>query len=127
MLPHCKVAPHANQIECHTRCAQRELVDFCVSKAIQPVAYSPIKGSDLSAPLLAEIGAKHGGRSPAAVALRWLLQRGIVVLPQSGKPERIAKNRLEADGWALSAAEMEQLFELDEPAEWCKRSWATIL
>ena len=48
--------------------------------------------------------------------LRWLLQRGLVVIPCSSRAERIASNRSEADGWELSAAEVEGLFMLDEPA-----------
>lgn len=34
LLPKCAVVPHVNQIECHTRCAQRALVDYCQSNSI---------------------------------------------------------------------------------------------
>jgi diketogulonate reductase-like aldo/keto reductase len=126
LLPECKVRPHVNQIECHTRCAQQELVTFCQAKEIQCVAYSPIAGSDLEAQLLVSTGARHS-KSAAAVVLRWLLQRGIVVIPCSSKPSRIATNRLEADGWELSADEVEALFALDEPERSAERVWAKIL
>ena len=104
-----------NQFKCCTTHAQRELVDYCQARGIVCVAYSPIAGSDLDAPKLAKVGAAHG-KSPAAVVLRWLLQRGLVVIPCSSRAERIASNRSEADGWELSTAEVEGLFMLDEPA-----------
>jgi diketogulonate reductase-like aldo/keto reductase len=53
--------------------------------------YSPFKRSDLRDPVLGAIAAAHGV-SPAQVVLRWHIEHGIVVIPKSVTPERIASN-----------------------------------
>lgn len=53
--------------------------------------YSPLKGTRLDAPVLAEIADRHGVMS-AQVVLRWHLEHGIPVIPKSGTPERIDHN-----------------------------------
>ena len=70
-------------------------------------------GQDLEAPTLTAIAGKHGV-SPAAVCLRWLLQRGLSVVPSSSSPARIDANLRLPDGFVLSDSEMEELFGLDE-------------
>ena len=44
-----------------------------------------------SDPLLSEIGAAHG-KSVAQVVLRWLIQRGVIIIPKSVRPERMREN-----------------------------------
>jgi len=53
--------------------------------------YSPLKGTNLSDPVLADIAKAHGV-TPAQVVLRWHLEHGITVIPKSVNPERIAAN-----------------------------------
>ena len=53
--------------------------------------YSPLKGTRLRDPVLAEIAARHGV-TPAQVVLRWHLEIGITVIPKSARPERIQSN-----------------------------------
>jgi len=53
------------------------------------------------------------GRSPTAVVLRWTVQRGIVVIPRSPKPEHIKEN-LECVTWELSDSDMAKLDALNE-------------
>lgn len=124
LLPLVKVAPMVNQIECHLRSAQRELVDFCMDHSIAVTAYSPLAGCDLENPILAHIAAKHQA-SPAAVALRFLTQRGIAVIPRSSNPDRIRSNLADAaaPSFDLSEADMEQLYTLDEKGG----DWQNIL
>jgi 2,5-diketo-D-gluconate reductase A len=66
--------------------------------------YSPFKRSDLDHPVLARIAAAHGV-SPARVVLRWHLEHGIVVIPKSVTPERIASN-LDVHGFSLTEEEV---------------------
>ena len=113
LLKECETPPMVNQIECHTKSAQRELVSYCQERSIAITAYSPISGADLEAPTLTAIAGKHGV-SPAAVCLRWLLQRGLSVVPSSSSPARIDANLRLPDGFVLSDSEMEELFGLDE-------------
>jgi 2,5-diketo-D-gluconate reductase A len=53
--------------------------------------YSPLKDSDLSNPVLAEIAAAHG-KTAAQVILRWHVEHGFVVIPRSQRRERIEEN-----------------------------------
>jgi len=72
--------------------------------------YSPLKGSRLRDPVLAEIAGNHGV-TPAQVVLRWHLELGIIVIPKSSRPERIESN-LDLFGFALTAEEMARLNRL---------------
>ena len=59
-----------------------------------PQAWGPLAEGNhgiFTHPVLAEIGAKYG-KTPAQVALRWNVQRGVVVIPKSTHVERIAEN-----------------------------------
>ncbi|XP_071475799.1 aldo-keto reductase family 1 member C4-like isoform X2 [Marmota flaviventris] len=101
--PGLKYKPVCNQVECHVYHNQRKLLDFCKSKDIVLVAYgalgtqrykecvdqnSPVLLDD---PVLGALAKKHK-RSPALIALRYQLQRGVVVLAQSLKENEIKEN-----------------------------------
>ena len=62
-------------------------------------------------PVLSAIAGDHG-RSVAQVVLRWLLQRGVVVIPKSVRKERIAENFAVFD-FELGAEDMERIATLD--------------
>jgi 2,5-diketo-D-gluconate reductase A len=66
--------------------------------------YSPFKTTNLNDPVLTGIATAHGV-DPARVVLRWHIQRGIVVIPKSKTPERIARNA-DVDGFTLTEGEM---------------------
>jgi diketogulonate reductase-like aldo/keto reductase len=72
---------------------QKELVAFCQSKGIAVTAYSPLaRGSGvLDHPAMAEVAARRGV-STAQAALRWNVERDVVVIPKSVTPSRIAAN-----------------------------------
>jgi diketogulonate reductase-like aldo/keto reductase len=69
--------------------------------------YSPLRSSRLAHPVLGAIAGRHGV-SPAQVVLRWHVQHGVVVIPKSARPERIAEN-FDLFGFMLADAEMAQL------------------
>jgi 2,5-diketo-D-gluconate reductase A len=69
--------------------------------------YSPFKRSDLDHPVLTRIAAAHGV-TPARVVLRWHIEHGIVVIPKSVTPERIASN-LDILGFALTSEEVAEI------------------
>ncbi|XP_050825325.1 estradiol 17 beta-dehydrogenase 5-like isoform X3 [Gopherus flavomarginatus] len=92
--PGLKYKPVLNQVECHPYLNQGKLLAFCKSKDILLEAYFALGSQrdktwiDQSTPVLLEdpvLGAiaKKYNRSPALVALRYQLQRGIVVLSKS--------------------------------------------
>lgn len=96
---------------------QLRLKAFCDAHGIVLEAYSPLGSPDrparlvdaadpepLTDPVIARVAAKHGV-SPAQVLLRWQVQRGVVVLPKSVTPARIAAN-LELFHFALDDADL---------------------
>uniref|UniRef100_A0A2K6UC69 NADP-dependent oxidoreductase domain-containing protein n=1 Tax=Saimiri boliviensis boliviensis TaxID=39432 RepID=A0A2K6UC69_SAIBB len=101
--PGLKYKPVCNQVECHPYLNQSKLLDFCKSKDIVLVAYSAL-GSHrektwvdpnspvlLEDPVLCALAKKHK-RTPALIALRYQLQRGVVVLAKSYNEQRIREN-----------------------------------
>ncbi|MCL6521904.1 MAG: aldo/keto reductase [Firmicutes bacterium] len=112
LLAGAEVAPMVNQVECHPRLQQRELLDFCRAHAIQLEAWAPLMRGRLSdEPTLRRIAAARG-KTPAQVMLRWNLQRGVVVIPKSVRRERIEENAGIFD-FELSEQEMEALASLE--------------
>ena len=76
--------------------------------------YSPFKTSDLRDPVLARSPAAHGV-TPAQVVLRWHLDHGIVVIPKSVTPARIAAN-FDVFGFRLTPQELTRVDALSEAA-----------
>ncbi|NAZ83341.1 aldo/keto reductase [Kineococcus sp. R8] len=109
------VVPAVNQVELHPTFQQRELVADTQRRGIVVEAYSPLgQGADLSAPAVARAAATLGA-TPAQVVLRWHLDRGHVVIPKSGRPERIAEN-LAAVGVHLDGQVLDGITALDAGA-----------
>lgn len=111
LMGSCEITPMVNQIELHPRLAQPELVDFCKRHGIQPEAWSPLMQGRLDDPTLREIGARYG-KSPAQVVLRWHVQRGVIVIPKSVRPERIRENADIFD-FALDEEDMRRIDAMD--------------
>lgn len=101
--PGLKYKPVCNQVECHPYLNQSKLLEFCKSKDIVLVAYSALGSQKdpnwvekdspvlLEEPILHAIAKKHN-RNPGQVALRYQLQRGVVVLAKSFNEKRIKEN-----------------------------------
>lgn len=107
------VVPAVNQIELHPRLAQAELRAFHAEHGIATEAWGPLgqgKGL-LEDPVLARLAAKHG-RTPAQVVLRWHLQLGVIVIPKSVTPSRIAEN-FQVFDFALDEEDMAEIATLD--------------
>ena len=68
----------------------------------------------LTDPVLTEIGDTHG-KSVAQVVLRWLIQRGVVVIPKSVRADRMAEN-FDVFAFELSETEMARIAGLDTGA-----------
>jgi 2,5-diketo-D-gluconate reductase A len=113
LLARAQVVPAVNQIEVSPFLGQREVRALCARHGIAVEAYSPLtKGARLGHPVVARI-AGECGRSPAQVLLRWGLQQGLVVIPKSTRPERIAENAALFD-FELSPDAMARLDALEE-------------
>lgn len=92
LLETATVVPAVNQVEFSPYLYQKELLDFCNAHNIQVEAYSPLtKGHKLGDPKLAAI-ARHYGKSPAQILIRWALEHDVVVIPKSTNHDRIREN-----------------------------------
>ncbi|MHA5053220.1 aldo/keto reductase [Streptomyces sp. SD15] len=89
-----EVTPAVNQIETHPffqRSADQELMREHGVQIQSWGGFAEGKNDLFTNPVLSGIGEKHG-KSVAQVVLRWLTQRGIVAIPKSVRPERMAEN-----------------------------------
>ncbi len=112
LLGETDVVPVINQIEVQPWLQQRELRAFGATNHIVTEAWSPLaRGRILDSPVLAELAAAHGV-SPAQIVLRWHVQSGLVVIPKSVTPSRIAQN-LDVFSFELSADDMRAIEGLD--------------
>ncbi len=92
LLEHATVLPSINQIQFHPHLQSPDLVDYCQGRGIVLEAWGPLKqGQIIDDPELSNIAATHGVTVPQVV-LRWMLQRGVVAIPKSVTPSRIATN-----------------------------------
>lgn len=109
------VTPAVNQIELHPDFQQRALREAHDRLGIRTESWSPLgqgKGL-LDHPVLKRLAETHG-RSPAQIVIRWHLDSGLVVIPKSVTPSRIAENFAVFD-FALDADDMAAISALDDP------------
>ena len=109
-----EIIPAVNQVECHPFFQQKDALKVMKEYGVQPEAWGPFaegKNNFFQNPILAEIAAKYG-KSVAQVALRWNVQRGVVVIPKSVHKERIQENFNIWD-FELSEKDMEIISRMD--------------
>jgi len=109
------VKPTMNQIETHVFCQQRQMREICARCGTQLTAWGPFaegKNDIFSHPVLTAIGTNHG-KTAAQVALRFLLEQGVVVIPKSTHKNRMKQN-LDILDFNLSSDEVERIATLDE-------------
>jgi len=113
LLAAAEVVPAVNQIEFHPYLQSKALADYCRAKGIQLEAWSPLMqgGALLQDPALTAIAAAHG-KTVAQVILRWDIQGGVVTIPKSVQPRRLAENAGIFD-FSLTDAEMTTIAALD--------------
>ena len=93
LLAETSIRPAVNQIQLNPRITRPEQRAYDSEKGIVTEAWSPLgAGNDLlQAPALVSIAKKYG-KTPAQVVLRWHIELGVVAIPRSANPRRIAEN-----------------------------------
>lgn len=109
-----EIAPMVNQVETHVFNQQREARKYMDEFGTRIMAWAPLaegRNGLFTNPMLAQIGEKHG-KTVAQVALRWLLQSGVIIIPKSTHKERMAEN-LNLFDFELDADDMQAIASLD--------------
>lgn len=109
-----EVVPAVNQIETHPFYQRHEDQQFLEENDVQHESWAPFaegKNDTFNNELLVSIGEKYG-KSAAQVILRWLIQRGIVVIPKTVHKERMIEN-FDVFDFELSDEDMESIRTLD--------------
>jgi len=105
----------ANQVEYHAHIDQSKVLAACRRLGLILIAHCPLRrGRLLDDPVLGEI-ARAKNKSPAQIALRWLIQQdNVVAIPASSNPERVAEN-LDLFDFSLSDVEMARIAARKRP------------
>lgn len=130
ILKTARIKPANLQVELHVFFQQSELVDFCSKNGITVTAYSPLGTPGLN-PFLKSIGLKERddlpsvlknpvinkiaekySKTPAQIALRYLIQLGVAPIPKSTTPNRIQEN-IGVFDFELSLNDFQELKKLD--------------
>ena len=109
-----EIIPAVNQVELHPFFQQPEALAVMKEYGIQPEAWGPFaegKHGIFTHPVLTAIGQKYG-KTAAQVALRWNIQRGVVVIPKSVHKDRMEQNLAVWD-FELSDGDMAEIAKLD--------------
>ncbi len=109
-----EIPPMVNQVETHVFDQQIESQKIMADYGCQTMSWGPLaegRNNFFTNPLLEEIGKKYG-KSVAQVALRWLTQRGIIIIPKSVRKERMEQN-LNIFDFTLSDEDMAAIATLD--------------
>ena len=114
LILHNEVVPAVNQVETHPFCQQTEAAAVMASEGVQIESWAPFaegRNNLFGNGTLVSLAAKYR-KSVAQVVLRWLIQRGVVVIPKSVRPERMAEN-IDVFDFHLAPEDMDLIATLD--------------
>lgn len=109
-----EIPPMVNQVETHVFDQQIEAQKYMKEYGCQIMSWGPLaegRNNFITNPVLEAIGKKYG-KSVAQVALRWLTQRGVIIIPKSVHIERMEQN-LNIFDFTLSNEDMAEIAKLD--------------
>ena len=109
-----EIAPMVNQVETHVFDQQREARKYMDEIGTHIMSWAPLaegQNNIFSDPVLTKIGEKYG-KTAAQVALRWLLQSDVIIIPKTVHKSRMEEN-LNLFDFTLDADDMEAIALLD--------------
>lgn len=125
VLRDARIKPAVNEMELHPHFQQPELFNFVVENGVQPVGYCPIGSpgrperdrtpedtAPTEDPVIVRIAQRHGVH-PAAVCIKWAIQRGQTPIPFSTNPRNYLANLRAVIGDPLTEAEMQEIAGID--------------
>ena len=116
LIAYNKITPAVNQIETNLYCQRSTERSWMDKKQVAHMAYAPLgqgnRNEMFQEPMVLSLAEKYS-KTPAQVLLRFLTQKGIIVIPRSTKPDHIKEN-FDLFDFKLNADEMSQLSALDK-------------
>ncbi len=109
-----EIVPMVNQVETHVFDQQIQAQKYMEEFGTRIMSWGPLaegRNNFFTNPVLEEIGKKYG-KSVAQVALRWLVQRGVIIIPKSVRVERMKQN-IDILDFTLSDEDMAAIARLD--------------
>lgn len=109
-----EIPPMVNQVETHVFDQQTEAQKYMEEYGCRIMSWGPLaegRNNFFTNPVLERIGKKYG-KSVAQVALRWLIQRGVIIIPKSVHIERMEQN-INIFDFTLSNEDMAEIAALD--------------
>ena len=109
-----EIVPAVNQVETHVFDQQIEAQGYMKEFGTHVMAWAPLaegRNNFFTNPVLEAIGKKYG-KSVAQVALRWLIQRDVIIIPKSVHVERMQQN-MDIFDFELSREDMAAIAALD--------------
>lgn len=113
-----------NQVEFHPYLYQKQLLEFAKDNGTKLIAMRPFGKGELiqEEPLFAQIGEKYG-KTAGQVILRWILQKGVAVIPKASSESHIRENFTIQD-FFLSKEDEGALDHLNKNFRYCDPEWA---
>lgn len=115
LLETCEIIPAVNQVECHVYYPQLKYREYLASKGTLMESWAPFtegRRKIFSEPVLNDIASSHH-KTAGQIALKYLVQNGIIVIPKTAKEERMKEN-ISLFDFELTAEEMKRISTLDE-------------
>lgn len=116
LIAYNRTVPALDQIETNLYCQRKQERKWLDKKGVSHMAYAPLgqgnRNEMFSEPQVLALAERYG-KTPAQVLLRFLTQKGVIVIPRSAKPEHIRQN-LDVFDFALTADELTALEKLDQ-------------
>lgn len=126
LLRDASIKPVANEMELHPHFQQPELFQYVVAQGIVPIGFSPLGSPgrperdrtpedtvDMEDPIIVEIANRYD-LHPAAICLKWAVQRGNVVIPFSTNPRNYLSNLKAVASPPLTDSEMQAISGIDK-------------
>ena len=114
LVIHNEIVPAVNQIETHPFKQNVQYQQLLREEGVQLESWGPFaegRNNLFTEATLSNIG-EHHGKSVAQVVMRWMIQRGIVAIPKTVRPERMAQN-IDVFDFRLSEEEMVRVASLE--------------
>lgn len=123
----CGIIPAVNQMESHVYFTQHDLQLEMENHGTKMQAWSPFasgRKNIFSDPVLIEIGKKYG-KTTAQIALRYLIENGVAVIPKTSNEQRM-KDNLNIFDFSIKECDMEEIRRLDRnvsTVDWHRTKW----